>query len=202
VFGAANKHKILHDLGIGADPDDVFTRKQKEASAGTLIPLEDVTELRYADEAEILEIQYGTKVKTVREKIGWHIYAVLRSTLAPGATPTSWKLMKRFNSIDKPLFCLVMTLVMGGLFIGCAGMDAEELRRKIVNPPRFNPWWQSARDSVGFLVAQVGAFRAICVVVAIAAIVAGWLVFRLIHPCRAEVIVIKKERSGAPPPNG
>jgi hypothetical protein len=193
---AKQKDKIVNDLWVGAHPDGVFTR-------GTVIPLAKVIELRYSEKAGVLEVHYGAKrPATVNgEHIGRLIYAALGASLATAAWPTSGKLSAR-NSITSPLWGLVFTLFMGGLFIAIAiGADPVALNQRMI-APGVRPWFEQFQDAFCYLIAQIGVHRIIGIVVALAAIFGGWLAYRMMRPLPAEVIVIKRGSSGAGPARG
>jgi hypothetical protein len=200
LLTARGKNKIVRALEDGVPPETAISRKRVEIS------LESVRELRYSEEADVLEIHWGAKApvvvcgrrasgmrdiyKALREKsiqevilrpsVVREIYEALRGRIAPGVAPTAGTLEAR-NAINAPVIGLFMTVIGGGVAIW---------RSAALAPHPLHDWLREGpRDWFERILVKLGTWNVVAIVVAVAACFAWWLAYRLSHPHRAEIIV-------------
>ena len=219
ILTAMGKNKIVQALKDGFPPETAISRKRIEIS------LASIRELCFSEEAEVLEIFYGAKspivvdgsrpsgvremYNTLREKssvkevvqevlfqpsVAREIYDALRQRIAPGVAPTAGTLQAR-NAINSPVIGLILT-VFGG---GCA------IYESILPPnPHFhmNHWLKEGpKEWFRQMLTTIGTWNLVAIVLALAAFFAWWLIYRLSHPHKAEVIVLTqplRETGSAP----
>jgi len=201
LLTALGKNKIVRALEDGVPPETAIAGKRIE------IPLESVRELRFSEEADVLEIHWGAKAtvvvcgrrtwgireiyKTLREKpsiqevmlrpsVVREIYEALRGRIAPGVAPTVGTLEAR-NAINAPVIGLFITVLFGGIAIWLS-TDAAPDMHHIDLRARPKNWLEK-------ILIRIGTGNVVAIVVVVAACFAWWLAYRLSHPHRAEVIV-------------
>jgi hypothetical protein len=195
------KNKIVRALEDGVPPETAIPGKRIE------IPLESVRELRFSEEADVLEIHWGAKApvvvygrrpwgireifKTLREKpsiqevilrpsVVREIYEGLRGRIAPGVAPTAGTLEAR-NAINAPVIGLFMTVLVGGVAIW---------RSAVLAPHPNHDWLRDGPKNVlEKILVKIGTGNVVVIVVVVAACFALWLAYSLSRPHRAEIIV-------------
>jgi hypothetical protein len=209
LLTARGKNKIVRALEDGVPPETAISRKRVEIS------LESVRELRYSEEADVLEIHWGAKapvvvygrrawgireiLKTLREKpsiqevilrpsVIREIYEALRERIAPGVAPTAGTLEAR-NAINAPVIGLFMTVLVGGVAIW---------RSAVLAPHPNHDWLRDGPKNVlEKILVRIGTWNVVAIVVVVAACFAWWLAYRFSHPHRAEIIVPASRLGGS-----
>jgi hypothetical protein len=211
LLTAWGKDKIVRALEDGVPPETAISGKRVEIS------LESVRELRYSEEADVLEIHGGAKAPVVvcgrrasgiretykalreassiqevilRPSVVREMYEALRGRIAPGVAPTAGNLEAR-NAINAPVIGLFMTALFGGIAIWLSTRAAPDIHHLVLHPvvPHHNAPWAEFKDWLGAIPARIGTGNVVVIVVVVAACFAWWLAYRLSHPHRAEIIV-------------
>jgi hypothetical protein len=200
LLTARGKNKIVRALEDGVPPETAIPGKRIE------IPLESVRELRFSEEADVLEIHWGAKApvvvcgrrasgmrdiyKALREKsiqevilrpsVVREIYEALRGRIAPGVAPTAGTLETR-NASNAPVLGLLITVLAGGVAIW---------RSAVLAPHPNHDWLRDGpKDVLEKILVRIGTWNVVAIVVVVAACFALWLAYSLSRPHRAEIIV-------------
>jgi hypothetical protein len=205
ILTAMGKNKIVQALKDGFPPETAISRKRIEIS------LASIRELCFSEKAEVLEIfcgakspvvVYGSRPSGVREmyntlrkkssikevvqevlfepSVAREIYDALRQRIASGVAPTAGTLQAR-NAINSPVIGLCLTVLGGGAAIYESTLPPN---------PHLNWLREGPKEWFRQMLTMIGTWNLVAIVLALAAFFTWWLIYRLSHPHKAEVIVL------------